>query len=260
MRKGLLGVVRLATNRVMERYEDMFVERGSAYDRAMRLLPSARSAEFAQVIARADVRPGQVVADVPAGGGYLRRFLPAGVTWLGHEPCASFQGGQHGAPSSGRPLLPFPWSDASVDRVVCLAGLHHQDDKTPFHSEARRVLRPDGLYVLSDVPADSPVAVFLDGFIGAHNSTGHSGTYLDGKTQSELSAAGLRIVSDELVRFLWIFRDVSELGEFCHGLFDLRTASPRSVAEAAAEQLGVEVVPEGVGLRWELRTVVATTA
>lgn len=256
----MLAAERQVIKQAMDRYEDIFVQRGSAYDRAMRHLPQARAAEFAQVIARADVRLGQVVADVPAGGGYLRRFLPAGVTWLGHEPCASFQGGQHGAPSSGSPLLPFPWSDASVDRVVCLAGLHHQDDKTPFHSEARRVLRPDGLYVLSDVPADSPVAAFLDGFIGAHNSTGHSGTYLDGKTQSELSAAGLRIVSDELVRFLWIFRDVSELGEFCHGLFDLRTASPRSVAEAAAEQLGVEVVPEGVGLRWELRTVVATTA
>lgn len=256
----MLALVPQVMKQAMDRYEDMFVQRGSAYDRAMRRLPQARAAEFAQVIARADMRSGQVVADVPAGGGYLRGFLPAGVAWVGHEPCASFQGGQHGASSSGRPLLPFPWEDASMDRVICLAGLHHQEDKIPFHSEARRVLRPSGRYVLSDVPADSPVAAFLDGFIGAHNSTGHSGTYLDGRTQSELSAAGLRIVSDELVRFLWIFRDVSELGEFCHGLFDLRTASPRSVAEAAAEQLGVEVVPEGVGLRWELRTVVATTA
>ena len=226
----------------------------------MRLFPLARAAEFGQVIARADVCPGQVVADVPAGGGYLRRFLPSGVTWTGHEPCASFQGGQHGAPSSGRPLLPFPWSDASVDRVICLAGLHHQDDKIPFHSEARRVLRPSGRYVLSDVPTDSPVASFLDGFIGSHNSTGHVGTYLDERTQGELAAAGLRVVTDELVRFHWVFRDITELGVFCHGLFDLRTATPQAVAEAASEHLGVEVVPEGVGLRWELRTVVATTA
>ena len=161
----MLALVPQVMKQAMDRYEDMFVQRGSAYDRAMRRLPQARAAEFAQVIARADMRSGQVVADVPAGGGYLRGFLPAGVAWVGHEPCASFQGGQHGASSSGRPLLPFPWEDASKDRVICLAGLHHQEDKIPFHSEARRVLRPSGRYVLSDVPADSPVAAFLDGFI-----------------------------------------------------------------------------------------------
>ncbi len=255
-----MAAVRRVIKQAMERYEDMFVQRGSAYDRAMRRLPKARAEEFGQVIARADLRSGQVVADVPAGGGYLRGFLPAGVAWEGHEPCASFQGGHHGAPSSGRPLLPFPWDDASMDRVICLAGLHHQDDKVSFHAEVRRVLRPSGLYVLSDVPADSPVAAFLDQFIGAHNSTGHAGTYLDGRTQAELTAAGLRVRSDELVRFRWIFRDVAELGEFCHGLFDLRTASPRAVAEAASERLGVEDLPEGVGLRWELRTIVAEPA
>ena len=241
----------------MEQYEDMFVKRGSAYDRAMRLSPKARAAEFAQVISRADLRPGHVVADVPAGGGYLRGFLPAGVAWAGHEPCASFHGGQHGAPSSGLPLLPLPWSDGSMDRVICLAGLHHQDDKIPFHAEVRRVLRPSGCYVLSDVPADSPVAAFLDGFIGEHNSTGHSGIYLDGGLHAELAAAGLQVRSDERIHFHWMFRDLTELGEFCHGLFDIRTASAPVVAEAAAEALGVEVLSEGLGLRWELRTVVA---
>lgn len=244
----------------VERYEDMFVERGSAYDRAMRSLPRARAAEFGQVIARAETRPGQVVADVPAGGGYLRAFLPAGVAWVGHEPCASFQAGQHGAATTGRPLLPFPWSDATADRVICLAGLHHQTDKAPFHAEARRVLRPGGRYVLSDVSATSPVATFLDGFIGAHNSTGHDGAYLDEGTVTALVAGGWRILSDELVRFHWIFRDRVELGEFCHGLFDLRTVSPAQVAEAAATLLGVDELSDGVGLRWELRTIVAEPA
>ncbi len=244
-------------NRVVERYEEMFVERGSAYDRAMRSLPLARAAEFGQAIARAGVRPGHVLADVPAGGGYLRGFLPAGVAWVGHEPCASFQSGQHGSAVTGRPLLPFPWSDGTVDRVICLAGLHHQTDKAPFHAEVRRVLRPAGRYVLSDVAAASPVAVFLDGFIGAHNSTGHEGTYLDDATAPALSAGGWRLLSDELVRFHWIFRDRAQLGEFCHGLFDLRTASPSVVADAAADLLGVDELSEGVGLRWELRTIVA---
>lgn len=241
----------------MDRYEDMFVDRGSAYDRAMRRHPWARREEFAQVIDRLDARPGQTVADVPAGGGYLGEHLPAGVLWSGHEPCVSFHGGNHGAQPQGRPLFPFPWADASVDHLVCLAGLHHQSDRAPFHAEVARVLRPGGRYVLSDVPVGSAVSQFLDGFVGAHNSTGHSGIYLDDGTAAEVAVSGLRVLSDEKVRFHWRFRDRTEMGVFCHGLFDLRTAGPEEVARRAEEILGVDALEDGVGLRWELRTVVS---
>ena len=50
------------------------------------------------------------------------------------------------------------------------------------------------------------------------------------------------------------------MGEFCHGLFNLRTASPAAVADAAADLLGVDDLAEGFGLRWELRTIVAEPA
>lgn len=76
-------------------YQEHFEQRGSAYDRAMLQFPAARQQEFEQVIAAAQISPNMTVADVPAGGGYLRPFLPAGVVYLAHEPCASFT--NHGA-------------------------------------------------------------------------------------------------------------------------------------------------------------------
>lgn len=243
----------------MNGYEESFHHRGSAYDRAMRAHPFARQEEFSQVIERARLAPGMLMADVPAGGGYLAAHLPSGVRWQGHEPCTSFQegGGSHGAPTNARPLLPFPWANASIDRVVSLAGVHHQEDKLPFFREVRRVLAPDGLLVLSDVAAGSATAAFLDGYVGRHNSTGHEGHYLGSETIRELQAAGLVTVSDELVDLHWAFRDENALADFCSLLFDLSDQGSAGLLEAAREILGVDHADTGgCGLRWQLRTLV----
>lgn len=57
----------------MKTYDELFETRGSAYDRAMRRYPRARDQEFRQVVERALLGEGMLVADVPAGGGRLRR-------------------------------------------------------------------------------------------------------------------------------------------------------------------------------------------
>jgi SAM-dependent methyltransferase len=243
----------------MEGYAEAFDRRGSSYDRAMRRHPAARDLEFRQVVERARLAPGMSLGDVPAGGGYLARHLPAGVRWLGHEPCVSFRqgGGAHGGAVGGLPLLPLPWPDGALDRVLSLAGVHHQPDKLPFHREVRRVLSPGGLYVLSDVAEGSPVSRFLDGYVGSHNSTGHHGFYLSGSLRGELEASGFRVLDDEQVAFTWNCPSRGELARFCSLLFDLRPEGEAGLLEAADAILGIVDFPDGgVGLRWSLRTVV----
>lgn len=236
-------------------YARDFAERGSSYDRAMRAHPAARRAEFAQVVRAARLRPGDRVGDVPAGGGYLRAHLPADVMWLGHEPCASF--GAEAAHGDSHGVLPLPWSDASLDRVISLAGVHHHEDKRPFHREPARVLRPGGLYALSDVASGSPVGRFLDGFVGERNRTGHAGSYLGPETPSQLREAGFVVREDELRRFHWVAADPGSLADFCVVLFGLADTPRELFLEVAARELGIETLPDGVGLRWELRTLVA---
>lgn len=157
-------------------------------------------------------------------------------------------------------MLPFPWPDGSLDRVVSLAGVHHQPDKRPFHREVRRVLRPDGRYVLSDVAEGSATARFLDGFVGRHNSTGHHGHYLGGSAVSELRDAGFAVISDEAVSFHWRAPSRQELAAFCSLLFDLRGEGPARLLEAAEAGPGIDELPGGVGLRWSLRTPVCVPA
>lgn len=236
-------------------YEELFQLRGAPYDGAMTRFPEARAEEFLNTIARAHLVPGARVADVPAGGGYLAKYLPEDCTWLGHEPCASFG---HGATEQDRDLLPLPWADASVDAALSIAGVHHLDDKMPLFAELARVVRPGGRLVLSDVHEASPVSRFLDGWVDRHNSTGHVGSYLGDHTLDELRRAGWDIVSAERVPFHWRFANLNDMGEFAHRLFDLRTSSPQDTARTIVAELGVDALASGVGMRWELFMVEAT--
>ncbi len=235
-------------------YEELFQLRGATYDGAMGRFPDARREEFLNTIARAALVPGARVADVPAGGGYLARYLPEGCIWMGHEPCASFG---HGATDQDRDLLPLPWEDASIDAALSIAGVHHLDDKGPLFRELARVVKPGGRLVLADVHEASAVSRFLDGWVDRHNSTGHVGSYLGDHTLDELDRAGWDVVSAERVPFHWRFDDIGDMGQFAHKLFDLRTSSPQDTARTISDELGVDTLGDGIGMRWELYMVAA---
>lgn len=239
----------------MKNYEGIFGHRGGRYDAAMRAYPRARDQEFSQLIARLGPKAGEVVVDVPAGGGYLRHYLPEHCDWWGHEPCPSFLGSHIEEPDAG--LLPLPWSEGSVDAAVSLAGVHHTRDKRPFFSALHEVVKPRGRFVLSDVAEGSSVALFLDEYVGAYNSTGHEGFYLNEQTLLELEACGWSVSSYEQVDFHWIFSDRRAMADFCTQLFDL--VCSLDVTSAAIEhRLGVDcVLGQQVGMRWSLMTVVA---
>ena len=242
----------------MDAYTEDFAERGRSYDLAMQRWPQVRAAEFAQVIAAANLHSGMTLADVPAGGGYLANFLPPGIRYLPHEPCLSFNlSHAEAAVQSAPSVLPLPYQSQGVDRVISLAGVHHYDHKCTFHKEVHRVLQPQGLYVLSDVAEGSKVAAFLDNFVGQHNGTGHEGHYLGDNLAAELYTAGFTIKSDFRERFIWKATSVEQLAEFCLNLFGLKQLSVPEMEVALSQYLGLVNLADGVGLKWELRTVVS---
>lgn len=244
----------------MQEYDKLFEARGSSYDMAMRRFPDARRDEFAQVVEAAALRPGMIVGDVPAGGGYLQSYLPAHCQYRAHEPCGAFA--PHQNTNTGfRALLPLPWQDNTLDVVISLAGIHHVDDKLSLFRDMHRVTRPGGRLVISDVAEGSAVAHFLDGFVGQHNSTGHEGSYLNAETSSLLNQTGWQVVSDEIRQIPWHFSSEEDLAEFCALLFDIRRATSADLIAAVKSRLGVQVSAHGgIDMCWSLRTLTAEHA
>ncbi len=235
-------------------YTESFQERGSKYDKAMKLVPESRREEFMAVTEELSSLSGGIVLDVPAGGGYLREYLPARFKHQPYEQVSSFQGFPGDATDCG--LLPFPQSSESIDAVLSVAGVHHFGDKLPFFNEMARVTKPEGYLVLADVHRDSPVAQFLDGYINTHNSTGHKGYYLDDKSLEELNMCGWNVVSANRKHYHWIFNSLHQMARYCHLLFDIRHTNYAQTSEQIERELGIDRLSQGrVGMRWDLYVI-----
>ena len=234
-------------------YRDIFELRGRLYHQAMRTFPDARANEFLSVIREANIAPKMNVVDVPSGGGYLSRYL-CDVELIGLEASQTFA--QLATERSQNVLLyednHFPLKDACADRVLSIAGLHHVKDKCNLFSEIRRILKPSGCVVIADVAEDSCVRSFLDDFVGHYNETGHSGWYFGDTTRLELREAGLNIVGDKQLDYLWCAPDIDQLAEFCRLLFGMVHADTSTVADGIRDYLGIHELGDQVGLNWQL--------
>lgn len=236
-------------------YARIFDARGRAYHEAMRRWPHARDREFQQAVALADLRAGQRVADFPSGGGYLRPYLEVPVRLVLLETSRAFldcveagDGVERRFVEDGR----LPLADASLDRVISVAGLHHVADKPAVFQELRRCLKPCGRLVVADVAAGSSVGRFLNEFVDAFSDEGHDGRFLDDATADELRCAGFDVRLARRIAYPWRFAGREEMVEFCRLLFGLVKASPLQIGEALEAYLGCGRRNDAWELNWEL--------
>jgi len=245
---------------VFTTYEDIFRQRADAYHKAMELFPRARAAEFDIPVSRARLQAAAVVCDAPAGGGYLRPHLPVDIgAYIAVEMAPDFVSHCPAGPGDRvvhSPLSAIDLPDGSVDAVLSIAGVHHLERKQDFYREAARILKPGGSFVLMDAEAGSAVDRFLNGFLDAHNSMGHSGVFLDRETASAVSDCGFEIRCDEVVHYPWSFDSELDMGVFCRLLFGMDLASERQVIAGVDRILGRRDGPGNVNLEWCLRLVI----
>lgn len=231
-------------------YREIFKTRGHAYDQAMQLCPDAREQEFKQLfsgIALADIA---TVLDIPSGGGYLQRYLPAGCQLHNMDPCENFK-----ASAGGRSIdleqavLPAD----SYDAVVCLAAIHHISNKESFITALLNALSGGGYLLIGDVAAESGEAAFLDQFAGRFNQTGHQGDYLVARQVPEyLQAVEADLLSYKMRDCFWAFADEGQMLMFCRLLFGLQRVADKALLKALNDFIGVSYQHDSVLLRWQL--------
>lgn len=239
---------------MFDSYAEVFELRACEYHSAMAEWPRARDAEFRSVVVPFDDVSDGLLCDMPAGGGYLARYLRPGLRYVGVEPADGFFiAGDDPFDRVASSLDSVALADRSVDHIVSLAGLHHENDLARIFGEMRRIIRPGGRVVISDAGAGTPPASFLNGFVARHNPQGHDGRFFDQSTPGLLEAAGLRIVEDALTDVPWSFDSRLGAGAFCKRLFWLPDVATEAVAEALDREIGFDEAAGQVRLKWALR-------
>jgi len=228
-------------------YAEIFTHRGDAYHRAMQRFPDARNAEFAALFVRRPARAGETVLDVPSGGGYLSRTLPAGVSTTELELTDGFAPGVRVVETYGE------WDVGAFDHAVSLAGLHHIDDQDRFISQMVRHTRRGGTVHIADVDRTQKIGRYLDEFVGRYNSTGHEGKYLTEKSFAAL--AGTHVIASEIRDCPWQFASEECLLEFCADLFGLANYPKRELRERLEDCAGISREGGQWKLGWKLRYV-----
>jgi SAM-dependent methyltransferase len=144
-------------------------------------------------------------------------------------------------------------ADQSMDRVACLAGIHHQEDKARFFREAHRVLKPGGIVAIGDVLEGSPPARFLNEAVDRHSDLGHDGMFFaPGQLCSLLGQAGFVEPSEEYRNYTWDFPDVPTLVGFCRQVFRMAKADLPTVESELRRYLSIDNDAGGSRLGWSL--------
>lgn len=246
---------------MFDTYEEIFAARAGSYQHAMETLPRARDREFMSVIEPLTTIAGKTLCDMPAGGGYLHRYLPANVHYVAVEPSETFIANCPTGPGCSvvrAPIEQVPLETGSVDCIVSLAGLHHCPDLGAVFREMRRLVRRGGTVVIADVEQGTGPAEFLNGFVDAHSPLGHRGTFLNHATPLLLRDAGLVPVEDELIEIPWSFDNARQAGAYCGALFGIEGVSAEDIASPMEALLGVCPGSGAYNLRWVLRRMICT--
>lgn len=183
--------------------------------------------EVARVLADRVAAPGQQVLDLCCGQGKLTEMLcsaGADVTGLDFSP-AMLAFAARAAPQATLrqgDAAALPFEARSFDAVVCNFGIMHLPDQPAALAEIRRVLRPDGQFVMATWmgPAASPAFGAVFGAIKANADLSVAVPQPDlfafatpETAEAMMAEAGLNMTAHDVVTPAWQLAEPGELFE-----------------------------------------------
>jgi hypothetical protein len=224
-------------------YKNIFRHRGHSYDLAMKNYPNARNQEFYSLFNRYPIANNETILDIPSLGGYLQKYCPEDSAILSLDFSESI--------NNISVVSPYEKWNVIVDRIVCLASIHHIQKLDNFLANLSLHITYGGFIHLADVSLGSNISFFLDEFVGKYTSTGeHKGLYYDWNTIKFPSSLSLLNISD--IKCPWVFNSVSDMINYCRLLFDLRNISDKEILYGLTKYIGYETIDDNVYLDWHL--------
>ena len=228
-------------------YNNIFRHRGQAYDLAMNTYPNVRDKEFYALFGRFPIQNSETILDVPSLGGYLKKYCLKDTTILSLDFSQSI---------NNIPIVsPYDkWNIPNIDRIVCLASIHHIQNLDLFLENLSSNLKNGGLLHLADVSLDSNIAIFLDEFVGKYTSTGeHKGLYYNWNSVN--FPTSLSVLSIANIDCPWIFESEDIMINYCKLLFDLQNISDEDLLNGLQKYVGYTNVNNDIHLNWHLTYV-----
>jgi len=224
-------------------YNSIFRHRGQSYDLAMKNHPNARNNEFSSLFNRYPIKDNEKILDIPSLGGYLKKYCPEDATVLSLDFSESI--------NNVSVVSPYEKWNILVDRIVCLASIHHIQKLDVFLDNLSLHIKEGGFIHLADVSLDSNISFFLDEFVGQYTSTGeHKGLYYNWNSISFPKNLSVLNISD--IKCPWIFNSITDMINYCRLLFDLRNISDKEILEGLEKYVGYEKVNNNISLNWHL--------
>jgi SAM-dependent methyltransferase len=116
----------------------------------------------------------------------------------------------------------IPIKSNSVDKIICLATLHHFNNRERLilYNEFHRILKCDGLLIIGDVIEHSPQAKWLNIFVNKYNINGHNGIFFSHE-DSHLLETVFKTVDASIEKYNWKFINEDNLVKCFKLLFGL---------------------------------------
>ncbi|NBP03463.1 MAG: SAM-dependent methyltransferase [Proteobacteria bacterium] len=219
---------------------------------AVQSYKNALDEEMMTAIKMLDLQQNEILLNAFAGGIPLDKYIDTrlGIEYLEYDTNKDF---------CNNTIVHYtidniPIRSQSVDKIICLATLHHFNDRERdlLYKEFHRVLKPSGMLVIADVIENSPQANWLNVFVNKYNSNGHKGVFFSPKDSQLIKNTGFNNVTVFVQHYNWWFPDDDNLVRFFKLLFGLNLCELDLLLDNIKQFLEYTTLNDVVVVPWKL--------